>query len=127
MAGELGAAQDPCERGGAVLGGDPLSVVRGDQAVDGELVEPAGGALGRSQMGGVGEQLGRVHYRRGLRRGFGRHGDRGAGRVDGAFGEDAGEDGDGIAVRRMGVAALCGVLDFGDGGDVGGVGVRGRG
>jgi hypothetical protein len=72
VAGEFGLAQEPGEGRGAVLGGERDPLFGGEVAGGGELVEPAGGAAGGGQFGGVGQQLGGGTDRAGVRGGFDR-------------------------------------------------------
>jgi hypothetical protein len=98
---------DPGEGGGTVLGRDPVPLLRGDQTVEGELVEPARGAFGRGELRGVGEQLGRGADGGVVLDGLAGDGERGTG-VDGLRPlEHAGEDGDGVAVHRVRGAACA--------------------
>ena len=60
VAGEFDAAEQTGQGGGAVLDGERDALVGGEVTVVDELVEPAGGAAGGGELGGVGEQLGRV-------------------------------------------------------------------
>ena len=123
VAGQLGAAQHAGKGGGAVLGGDPRSLVGRQQAVDGELVEPVGGAGGRSELGCVGEPLSRRLGRSGGLRGVGRDCRRRPCSDRLTVGQDAGEDGDRVAVQLVVFVAAGGVVDAGQGDDVREVGV----
>ena len=127
--GQLGAAQDPAEGGGAVLGGElgTLSVGQGAGGGGGEFVESAGGAGGDGLGGDVGKALA-----------VGLHAGRGGGVVGGdrgrglpgdriAVGEDPGEQRERVAVQGLVGPALGGVVDGAGGGDVGGVRITSAG
>ena len=101
VAGELGAAQDAGQRGGAVLGGETGAVVAGDGAVGGELVEPAPGALGGGEVGGVGEELAAVRVLPDSVADSVAVASAEADSVPSSRVDDPGEDGDGVAVQGV--------------------------
>jgi len=59
VARELGAAEQSGQCGGAVLDGERDPLVSRQPTLVGELVEPAGSAAGRRELGCVGKQLAR--------------------------------------------------------------------
>ena len=86
-----------------------------------ELVEPAGGALGGGERGGVGEQLGRGLHVRALRGGCGGDRERGEWPSGSSPVEDPGQQRDRVAVHGLVRAALRGIVDRAGRGDVRGV------
>ena len=99
MAGELGAAQQPGQRGGAVLGGDPRALLGGELAVVGELVE-------QPAVRGGGDSAASASSSAGVRTAACFVGGLGRARPAPSVGvgvrlvEDAGEHGDRVAVHR---------------------------